>query len=280
MRADTALQVEMSALAASRAARGPAAAFAGRFSALILLAVLLLSWELAAQLALAPPILLGRPSIIVTNLVLGLLNGSLLVHLQTSVASLLLGYVLACLIGVPIGLLMGMDWRIGAALDPLVLLLYSAPLVAFYPILIIWFGVGTPTVVVLAFLLGVFPIILNSMLGARLADAVLVRTAISFGATPGDLFWKIIAPSAAPLIVAGMRLGSGRAVVGVIAGEFFGANVGLGYLISNAGTKLRTNDLLVGVLLAAMVGVAVSVVVGFVERWVNLRMGKTTDQPA
>jgi ABC-type nitrate/sulfonate/bicarbonate transport system permease component len=263
-------------IASRKGTAGRAARSLGRLSPLLLLLGILAAWELVAELGLFNPILLGRPTIIAANLVQGLLDGSLLVHLTTSVVSLLLGYSLACLVGIPVGLVMGMDWRVGAALDPLVLLLYAAPLVAFYPLLIIWFGVGTPTVVVLAFLIGVFPIILNSMLGARLTDAVLIRTAVSFGATRRDLFSKIVAPSAVPLILAGMRLGAGRSVVGVIAGEFFGANAGLGFLISNAGTKLRTNDLLVGVILAGLLGVMVTQILTRVEAWVNRRMGRAT----
>lgn len=245
-----------------------------RFGSLLLLAVLLALWELAAELRVVAPLLLGRPSIILTNLVRGLADGSLLYHAGVSLVSLLLGYTLAAVIGIPLGLLSGMHWRLGALLDPPVLLLYSAPLVAFYPLLLIWFGLGLGTVVALAFLLSVFPIVLNSALGARLTDQVLLRTAVSFGATPSDLFWRVVLPSAVPTIVSGMRLAAGRAVVGVIAGEFFGANAGLGFLISNAGTKLRTNDLLVGVILAALLGLAIAQLVALAERRVNRRMGR------
>jgi NitT/TauT family transport system permease protein len=107
-----------------------------------------------------------------------------------------------------------------------------------------------------------------------LTDTVLLRTAVSFGATGRDLFWKIVLPSAIPVVLAGMRLAAGRAVVGVIAGEFFGADQGLGFLISNAGTKLRTNDLLSGVVLTAVLGLLVARAVGWGEAWVNRRMGR------
>jgi NitT/TauT family transport system permease protein len=243
-------------------------------SALLLLVAFVGLWELTSRLEIVPSVLLGRPATILEIIATGLWDGSLVVHVWASLRALVVGYVWACAVGVPVGLLMGMDWRIKAALDPIVYLMYSAPLVAFFPLLIMWLGIGLPTVIVLAFLFAIFPVILNTMLGARLADAVLLRTAVSFGATGRDLFWKIVLPSAIPVILAGMRLAAGRAVVGVIAGEFFGADQGLGFLISNAGTKLRTNDLLSGVVLTAVLGLLVARAVGRGEVWVNRRMGR------
>ena len=130
------------------------------------------------------------------------------------------------------------------ALDPFLWFLYSAPLIAFYPIFVLWFGLGVPTVIAMTFLLSVTQIAASTLSGFKNVNPGLIRAARSFGATERDLLWKVVLPASVPMVIAGLRLGIGRALMGVVVGELFGATAGLGYSIAYYGSLLKTTDMI------------------------------------
>jgi NitT/TauT family transport system permease protein len=141
-------------------------------------------------------------------------SGKLLSNIGLSLTTLAIGFLLAALCGVVLGLLMGRFRAVEHFLDLYVNALMSAPTTAFVPVLILWFGLGIESRIAVVFLFAVFVIIINTMTGVKQVDGVLVEMARSFGAKEREVFFKIILPAALPAIMAGVRLGMGRAVKG------------------------------------------------------------------
>jgi ABC-type nitrate/sulfonate/bicarbonate transport system permease component len=212
-------------------------------------------WEIASRLKWADPILISSPTLVAGALKEWAAGGALWRDLATSLAELFAAFGASALIGIPLGVAMGWNRQAEYALDPFVWLLYSTPLVAFWPLFIIWLGIGVKAIIALAFLFSVVQIVINTMSGVRSIDPVLVRCARSFNARASDLFFKFTLPAAMLMIIAGLRLALGRALIGVIVGELFSSNAGLGYHISYFGAKLRFADVFASLFVIVVLGV-------------------------
>lgn len=222
-------------------------------------------WEVLAATGALDPRLFSRPSTIWNAGAQQIASGQLLTNLRVSLTETAAGYGLAVLIGVPLGIAMGSWRRVDYTLEPFVIGLYSAPIVALYPLLILWFGISFTTVLVLVVLFAVFPVIVNSALGVRLADPILIRTARSFGASSFEILTKIVLPAALPSILAGLRLALGRALIGVVVAELFIGSAGIGFAIGTAAGALRTAEVYFGIVVLGIVGVTLTTLVGAVE---------------
>ncbi|MBO0877442.1 MAG: ABC transporter permease [Pseudonocardia sp.] len=228
-------------------------------------------WQLAALLGLINPFLTSSPELIWRSLVKQATSGVLGHSIATSCVELVVGFGLAAVVGVLAGLLMGRYRYLEYAIEPYVWLLYSAPIVALFPLLVLMLGLGSPTVIAIAFLMSVVPVIVNSMQGVRNVDPQLVRAARSFGAGEASLLRKVILPGSVPTLMAGLRLGVGRALVGVVVGEFFAGDGGIGYNISYFAGHLGTTDVLASVLVVIVAGVVLNVLArrleGLADSW-------------
>lgn len=181
----------------------------------------------------------------------GELAGSLAVSLQ----ALALGFVLSAGMGIPLGLLMGRYRALQRALDPYVTALLAVPMISFIPLLVIALGLGLASRTAVVFLFAFVIIAVNATAGVRQADPSLVEMARSFGARERDLFLKVIVPAALPAIIAGLRLGMARAVVGMITGEMVLAVVGFGALLMTFGASFETPKLFATILTVILVAV-------------------------
>ncbi|HEX2226651.1 MAG TPA: ABC transporter permease [Candidatus Binatia bacterium] len=181
-----------------------------------------------------------------------LAGGKLLPNLGTSLMTMVAGFVLAVLIGVSIGLLMGRFRAVEHFLDLYINSLMSAPTTAFVPVLIMWFGLGVESRIAVVFLFAVFVIVINTMTGVKQVDHVLLEMARSFGGKERELFFKIILPAALPAILAGIRLGMGRAVKGMVTAEMLLTLTGIGGMIMQYGSSFAT-DALFAVILTVLV---------------------------
>jgi NitT/TauT family transport system permease protein len=166
-----------------------------------------------------------------------------------------IGYALSVVVGILGGALAGRFRIVEYALNPFLWFLYSAPLIAFYPIFVLWFGLGGPTVIAMTFLLSVTQIFASTLSGIQNVNPGLIRAARSFGATERALLWKVVLPASVPMVIAGLRLGIGRALMGVVVGELFGATAGLGYSISYYGALLKTTDMIASLVVVVVLGV-------------------------
>ena len=194
------------------------------------------------------------------------MDGELQEHLIASYKALGAGLLIATVMGLVIGSLLGVSRIIRDHFDPIVDGLYATPLVALSPILILTLGIGVRSKAAIIVLLAIFPIIVNTAAGIRTADAHLMEAARAFTANHWQLFRFIQLPSAVPAIIAGLRLAVGRGVVGIFVGELFGARAGIGHLIQRGSQILDVELMLAGVVILAVTGVVLNAVVRSIEK--------------
>jgi NitT/TauT family transport system permease protein len=234
-------------------------------------AVVLSSWELAARAGLVDPSYSSAPSRIGAAAIRLAGDPSFWNDLRVSGLEFLVGLGLAIAAGIPIGLLAGWYRRFKSLIDPHLSALYATPRIALLPLVVLWFGLGLWSKIAIVFLGAFFPIAINVMSGIRTTDVRLLRVARSFAASEPRLFRTVILPSIVPFVLTGIRLAIGRALIGVIVGELYMSNAGIGHMIALAGTSLQTDVVFVGVLLVTLVGALSMEIVRQVEnhfeRW-------------
>lgn len=212
-------------------------------------------WELIARYLVRNDAFLAAPSAVAIRAWQMILNGQLASNSWVSFQELIIGFVLGAIAGIAIGAAMATWKPVSDLLEPWIAGLYAAPMIAFAPVLIIWFGVGVTSKVAVVFIMVVFPMIINTQAGLESTDRRLLTVARSFCATPARIFGTVAIPSAAPFIVAGMRLAVGRGLVGVVVGELFGSRAGLGNIITTASSVFDMPTLFVAVVTLALAGV-------------------------
>jgi ABC-type nitrate/sulfonate/bicarbonate transport system permease component len=229
-------------------------------------AVLLGAWESVARSGSVNPLFLSSPSQIAVTLVQLFWSGAIWPHLLVSSQEAVLGFGLATLIGIPIGVLMGRVPLARSTLDPFVMGIYSAPAVAFLPLLILWLGIGLWSKAVLIFLGTVFALIISSEAGVANVDRRLVETARAFTATEWQILTKIVIPSAVPFLLAGLRLAVGRVLIMIVVAEMYGSTSGIGYMIFQGGAMYDTSQVFAGVTLLVAFGIVVNQSLRALER--------------
>jgi len=230
----------------------------------ISLVVVLGAWQFVG--ARVNPIFLSTPTRIILALVTMFSNGQMLEALRVSVVGIALGFGGAVVIGIPLGILMGRNRSVEAALDPYVNALYVTPRVALIPLLLIWFGIGFEAQVVVIFLSSIFPMIVSSHAGVRDISNNLVDTAKAFCANERQLFTEVIVPSSVPFIMTGLRLGIGQAVIGMIVAQMFLALTGLGKLLVDYGNFYKTDYVFGVIIVVGLLGIIVTEGVRALER--------------
>lgn len=193
-------------------------------------------------------------------------SGQILGYLGASLVSLMIGYGLAVSGGVLLGLLMGRYRWVEYVIEPYLIAFLAAPKIVFIPILYAFFGVGRGVQVAVVFLGAFFIIVVNTMGGIHNVDVGYVEMARAFGASERQLFWKVLLPGALPLTMAGLRLGMGRAVKGMIRGEMFIALFGLGALLRKYGGRFDSERVFAILLVVIGVALICSFAVQTVER--------------
>jgi sulfonate transport system permease protein len=230
----------------------------GRVAHLWLLAVFLVVWELVSvygqrvnpQLGVMMP----APTTVVSAAAELMKRGELVANILASLYRVMLAVGTATVLGVPLGLAMGWSKRFRAAVDPLLEFVRPIPPLAWIPLSILWFGIGNAQIVYIIFLAAFFPVVLNSLAGARDVDIYLVRAGLSLGANRRELFTTVVLPAALPSVFTGVRIGLGIGWMALVAGELVAAPSGLGYMINNARTLFRSDYILLGMVLIGVLG--------------------------
>jgi len=231
---------------------------------LLSLITLALLWEIAGRTGntrLLPPL-----SIVVVAWFELLVSGQLFRALSISLQAMALGYVLSVLFGVPLGLLMGRYRRLESFLDIYMTALLTVPMISFIPFLVIAFGLGLHSRVWIVFLFAFVIIAINTTAGVRNVDATLTEMARSFVARESDLFLKVILPAALPMIMAGLRLGMGRAVLGMVTSELILAVVGFGAMLMTFSASYNSPALFATILTIVLLAVALLAVIQYLDR--------------
>jgi NitT/TauT family transport system permease protein len=201
------------------------------------------------------PLFMSYPSKIVLGAISLIQAGVLQEALLESLRTLVLGYVGGAVFGVLVGLAVGRYREVEAALDWLINAFYATPLVALIPLVILWFGLGFTAKLFIVFLFTLFPVLINTSIGVKNVNRSLIDVGVAFVANERQIFTKIILPASLPYIMAGLRLGIGRAIIGMVTAEFFTAISGLGGLVVKYGNQFRTDEMLVPVIILMGLGV-------------------------
>jgi NitT/TauT family transport system permease protein len=232
---------------------------------LLSLAVVAALWEIAGRTGRWPLILAPISDIWLKFLQLAA-SGELLRHVLVSLNEFIVGFGVAAVFGILLGITIASSQAAKDFIDPWVSAVYATPTVALAPLFIFVFGIDAPSKMAVVFLLAVFPIVINTATGITSTDRVYIEAARSFSANKRQIFTKVLIPSALPFIVAGLRLGIGRGLVGVVVGEFIGARAGLGFLIFKSSQGFQIDAMWVGVFLLAGTGVLAVMILQRVER--------------
>lgn len=214
----------------------------------------LMVWEVLTRLLLENELLIPPPTSILRSFWNLALKGALNKHFAATLIEFAYGFSTACIIGVILGYFMGMYKWFDEIMDPWIATLYSIPVITIVPLIIIWFGIGMISKIIVVFKITVVAIILNTAAGIKFLDPVWLELAKSLRLTKWETTYKIRFPGALPFIITGMRLGVGRALLAVVVAELMAANAGLGYLLRDASETWDSPKLFVTVILLALIG--------------------------
>jgi NitT/TauT family transport system permease protein len=233
---------------------------------LLSLATVLVVWEVYGRRV--NPILFTYPTAIARAFFELVASGELASYMRESLLVLVYATVLSIIAGVLLGVLMGRFSMVEWAADMYVSALYSTPMVAVVPLIVLWFGFKVPAKVIIVFLFMVFPVLLNTYEGVKNVDRNLQEVARSFCSNERQLWRHLIVPSAVPFIVAGIRLAIGRGLVGMIIAEFYTSITGLGYMIVRYANAFETDKLFVPIVVVMILGVGLM----WLAKWLELRI--------
>lgn len=195
-----------------------------------------------------------------------LLSGELASALLESIKPFIVGFALAAVVGVPLGLLLGRFRVFEAAFGLFVTGGYAMPLVALVPLLVLWLGLGFWVKAAVIFLMCCFPIAINTWLGVKVVPKALIEVGQAFVAPNSVVLRRIVLPATLPYIMAGLKLAVGRGVVAMVIAEFFTAISGLGGIIINAANNFDTARMFVPIVVLMVLATLLNTLVGFVER--------------
>jgi NitT/TauT family transport system permease protein len=224
-------------------------------------------WQFTAVSVVHNPLFLPTPAAVLASGVDTIRTGELFTDIKISLTYFAVGSALGFMSGVVLGVLLGASQKVADYIDPWVSAAYTAPLVALTPLLIIWFGIGLWSKTIIIALLVIFPVTIGTVAGIRSTDRSLLEVAASMGAGRLDTLRKVMVPWALSFILSGARIGVGRGVIGIFVAELFGgASKGVGLMITNAASVFNTPMLFVGIIVLALMGVAVTSALRYLER--------------
>jgi len=228
--------------------------------------VLLLLWELGSRSGLIPERTLAAPSAVLATLFDMIVSGELPSNLLVSTVRALIGLAIGVSAGIVLALVAGLSRSGEATVDPLMQIKRTIPTLALTPLFIVWFGIGeTPKIALIAFA-SVFPIYLNLYSGIRGVDLRLIEGARSFGLSRSELIWNVILPGALPSLLVGLRYSLSVSILVLVVAEQINASAGLGYLINNARDFMRTDIIVVCLMVYAALGLGADWLVRVIER--------------
>jgi NitT/TauT family transport system permease protein len=201
------------------------------------------------------PLFFSGPSAIAARFWDAAAHGQLLSDLKYSSTNFAIGFVLAAIAGIVMGVLVGWYRRLQMILGPFLTALYATPRVAMVPLIIIWFGIGMWSKVFVVFISAFFPVLVNTIGGVRAIDNDLLRAARAYCASDWQIFTTVAVPGAVPFILTGLRQGVALGLIGVVVGEMFGGSQGIGFMVAYGGQTFATDTLFVGVLIIAFAGI-------------------------
>lgn len=199
----------------------------------------------------------------------GYMGITLWAHVSASLGRMMLALFAAILIAIPLGILMGRSSKISALIDPVIEFYRPIPPLAYLPLIVIWFGIGELSKVLLIFLAIFAPVVIATATGVRATESARIRAAQSLGATPIQIIRHVVLPSALPNILTGIRIGLGVGWSTLVAAELVGASEGIGFMVQSSSQLLATDVVLIGILIIALIACTLEIGLRYLQkRWV------------
>ncbi|MFL9825523.1 ABC transporter permease [Rhodoplanes sp. SY1] len=213
-------------------------------------------WEAAVRAGEVAPIILPAPSSIARYLVAMIVDGTLPYNLAVTFLRIMAGFVVAGLLGVLVGVLMGMSRIAAKVLDPWIAALYPLPKISLIPLLIIWLGTGEAYILTISAVTAFFPVVISTFAGIRQTSQELVKAARDLGASTRQIQMHVVIPAAIPSIFSGLHLGMGVTIILVVAAEMIGGSnqSGMGYLLIRYGQVMETEKVFAALVVLAVFG--------------------------
>ena len=251
--------------------------WSGYLYPVVSLAALFIIWQLVVSAQWVTEFFLPGPGRVFNLMIEMVLDGSLFVHIVVSMGRVVAGFLLAILVALPMGMLIGL-WRpMFHLVDPWIELVRPIPPIAWIPLAIMWLGLGEESKIAIIMYGAFFPIVLNTISGFHAVDRVHIWAALTLGVSRQQIFWHVIMRSALPQVVVGLRLGAGMAFIVLVAAELILADAGLGFLIQDGRYQLKTEQIMVGIVVIGVIGYFINKGLLWLEsKWIPYR--ETVDQ--
>ena len=234
------------------------------------IAILLGAWVLVTEMGWANELFLPKPQAVwaafVKTLTKGYQGATLLEHVGASLYRILVSFALACFVGIPLGILMGVSRDARALLNPLIEFYRPLPPLGLYTLLVMWLGIGEASKLSLLFLAGLPGIVISTIQAVSSIDPVYVRTARTLGASRRALILEIYLPAAGPQILSGMRISLGFIYTVLVAAEIVAASAGIGWMIWDAAKFLLSDIVIMGLIVLGLTGVALDFTMRLIGR--------------
>jgi sulfonate transport system permease protein len=227
---------------------------------------LLAIWQIVSASGMVEPTVLPSPLTVIGAFGELIGTGELQTAIPASLRRALTGLALGAGTGLALGLFAGL-WRIGEELfDAPLQMLRTIPFIAMIPLFIIWFGIGETAKVALIYGATIFPVYLNTYAGVRGVDPKLIEAARVFGLSPRQISLRVILPTALPSILVGIRFSAGVSLLALVAAEQINARSGIGYILNNANQNQRTDVIIAGIIVYALLGIVIDLAMRWIER--------------
>ena len=237
---------------------------------LIVPVIIVLFWALlTTYTGIIPSYLIPSPHDVFAAFEELLVNGTLVSDTLDTLTRVLLGFIVAAAVAIPVGILMGWSKTVENYLSFTIGILRPIPPIAWIPFAILWFGLGLGSAIFVIFVGSVFPILINTADGVKRIDKVYIESASTLGANQYQTLRKVVVPAALPNIITGLKVGMGIALMCTVAAEMIGSNNGLGYLILTATSMLDSASAIVGMLTIGVIGLGFEFIFTRMERKIN-----------
>jgi len=227
--------------------------------------LLVIVWQIVVLTGQYEAALFPAPLVVIKALAMLITDGSLYIHLKDSLFRFGIGYLLAAIPAIILGLVLGRSQKLWAIIDPVVQLLRPISPVAWSPFIVLWFGIGNLPAIVIIFIAAFFPILLSTVNGVRGVEDHYLKLAANLQFNKVHLFQKIIFPAALPSIISGLHIALGAAWIFLVAGEMVGSQTGLGYLIVDARNTLNLDIVLAGIIVIGVCGFLLDRLITIIE---------------
>ncbi len=230
-----------------------------------------LIWESAVRSGMIPQTLLAAPSQVFDAFMDKLTNPNpdgavMATHFKTSLQEAFIGYVLALLVGLPLGLAMGWFKVAEGLFRPIFELIRPIPPIAWIPLTVFWFGIGLTGKVFIIWIAGIVPCVINAYVGVRMTNPVLIQMARTYGANDWQIFTQLCIPSSLPMVFGALQLALAYCWTNLVGAELLAADSGLGFLITMGGRVARPDLIVLGMICVGVSGAIIGIIIDYVEK--------------